>query len=171
VIVGFNLEAFMIISGSIQSGYIFQPHFTELKDFKRIYGGIVKPCFDGWTFRSYDNVELFHVINGIYEGVEAVKTRSFNNPTLALRDLKSAVDSVTGEVLNAEKGILLPISSRLDNNANGFTANHIPQIFGLYPTSFDHERLCSGFHGNFDLIRRTFHGQADFITLGALWIE
>ncbi|MNH25736.1 hypothetical protein D3C79_857530 [compost metagenome] len=100
----------------------------------------------------------------------ALATRAFDSATQTLHALKLGVEVSKGVVMDVASGLYLP-SRAIGQSRLGIQADHIPQVYGLYPTPQFPDRVCVAVHGEYDLTRRVFYGQMDFMRLAQLWKE
>lgn len=161
----------MIIKASTTHDYELIPTYEELDLFLQLYAGKVKPSGNGWTFKSYDAIDSYLIKDmPVLEkpSVSPTVTRSYDTKTQVLHVLKRGLEVTTGAFLDVSKGLFLP-SRSCHRTRLGMTANHIPQVYGLYPVSGSKSRVCTSVYGNYDLVTRVFTGQMEFTTLEALW--
>lgn len=160
----------MQVKGTIYEDYQFYPNFKELKQFLALFGGIVSPSRDGWTLKVYQDVPNIVIKDNVYEKKTSLVTRSFDTKTQLLTHLKLGVEASTGKILNAEKGLAIP-QRKIFTSPLGYQADHIPQLFGKYSNTSDEDRLLIAVFGDYDMERRTFHGQLDFTNGANIWNE
>lgn len=158
----------MQVDATLFDGYILRPRSNELALFLGLFGGKVRPVSGGWSFLAYDAVpeiliKGFPVLEKVPEA-----TRSFDTPAQALHSLKLGVELTSGKPLDVSAGLYMP-ARMIGNSKTGSEADHIPQVYGKYPTPKFPDRVCVAVHGEYDLTRRAFFGQVSFTKLGALW--
>lgn len=156
----------MMIKAAIGSDYWLLPQHSELSQFIRAYGGRVTPVGDGFTFKTY-NQPLITIKDQVYHKKTALKTRSYDTASELMHDLKVGIAVNSGNVLDVSGGLILPIG-RVSQDSLGYTANHIPQLYGIYQTGSD-PMICTAVYGNYDMQRQIFKGQLDFKPLSKLW--
>lgn len=160
----------MIVSGSIRENYLFRPMYGELQQLNGVYGGVLVLTAQGYTFASYDKVPVCLVKDGVYFEKTAPITSSYDSKQEVLRALKLTVDVLGGKFLDVSQGLYIP-SGGIGNDALGVIADHIPQVFGVYPTQSVPDRVCVSVNGEYDIPEKTFRGQMLFSRLGELWKE
>lgn len=160
----------MLVKASTQADYLLNPHYTELSLFLSVYDGLVEPALTGWTFKAYRQTPGVLVKGSPFNGKTPAKTRSFDTATEALHSLKLGVECSKGTILDVTKGLFLPGRS-IHRSKLGVTANHLPQVYGSYPTQGMPGRVCVALSGDYDFASRTFFGMVEFADLGALWKE
>lgn len=158
----------MLVKASTQVDYLMMPHYGDLSRFLDLYGLLVEPAREGWTFKAYAAVPGVLVKDAPYLAKVPAKTRSFDTATEALHSLKLGVEASKGTILDVSKGLYLPRRT-IHRTRMGITADHIPQIYGSYPTPASPGRVCVAFSGDYDFDTRTFYGMAEFAELGTLW--
>lgn len=162
----------MLVSANTTTGYVMVPRYGELSLFLNLFKGLVKPMDggEGWTFISYDTIPEFLIKDQVFMEKTVLATTSFDTKTKALHSLKLGMEVSSGKPINVEQG-LVTTGRTLHRTRLGLTANHIPQIYGIYPVSSEPKRILKAFSGDYDLNTRIFTGHMDFTNLEALWKE
>ena len=160
----------MKVDATIRDDYQLLPHSLELDLFLTLFVGKVHSSAFGWTFTAYDAVPGVLIKDAAYLGKVALATRAFDSATQTLHALKLGVEVSKGVVMDVASGLYLP-SRAIGQSRLGIQADHIPQVYGLYPTPQFPDRVCVAVHGEYDLTRRVFYGQMDFMRLAQLWKE
>lgn len=156
----------MMVKAAIGSDYWLLPQPNELSHFMRDYGGKVHPVGDGFSFNTY-KFPLLTIKDQVYFKKTALITRSFDTASELMHHLKVGTSVTSGNVLDVTGGLILPIG-RVNQDSLGYTANHIPQLYGIYQTGSD-PMICTAVYGNYDMQRQIFKGQLDFTPLSKLW--
>lgn len=161
----------MRVKASIKEDYVYQPEYGELQQLNALFPGVLVLTAEGYTYTAYQQTPRFLIKGNIYNGVAtAEKTRSFDTKQAALHALKLGIELMGGKILNVSNGLYLP-GKGVGGNPFGVMADHIPQLYALYPTQSIKDRVCVSVNGNFNLTTRTFTGQMAFASLGDLWKE
>lgn len=160
----------MRVKASIYEDYIYQAEYRELQQLNALFPGVLVLTAEGYTYATYRQTPQFLIKDNVYYGATATKTRSFDTKQAALNALKLGLELTGGKILNASGGLFLP-GRGLSHNQFGVMADHIPQIYGLYPTASAQDRVCISVNGVFDIEQRTFVGQMAFSKLGDVWKE
>lgn len=160
----------MRVKASIYEDYIYQPEYGELQQLNALFPGVLVLTAEGYTYATYRQTPQFLIKGNEYYGATATKTRSFDTKQAALNALKLGLELMGGKILNVAGGLFLPRHG-IGNNQLGIIADHIPQVYGLYPAPGAPDRVCISVNGNFNIDTHTFKGQMSFARLGDVWKE
>ena len=155
----------MIIRGSIFSELVFIPDGDEFKQLLRTLRGRLVRTNSGYTFVSYLAIPYFTIKGQQYFGSVADSTVSFDNRQALLHNLQLTINLGDDQIIDASKGVVMPVGAKVAAGERGVSINHFPQLMALIPDG----RVITGFNGTYDFNSKLFWGQVDFSNLDELW--
>lgn len=157
----------MFVSATMLNEYLFIPAGKEYRPFSRFFKGAVNQTDQGYTLAAYADIPYYTVKDAEYFEAVATESRSFDDRQALLSSLKLCPNLGDGAILDASKGLRMPVGNTITANLTGMVFNHIPQLLELY----NGDQVLTGFTGNYDFKIGLFKGQASFMRYADLWSD
>ena len=154
----------MFVSADLNSNYLLIPGNQEFRPFYRLFAHQIINAAQGYTLASYDLVPDSVVIGAEYFEHVATKTRSYDTKQATLTGLQRVINLGDNNIINASKGIRMPLAATINKTPLGMVINHIPQLFAIYEG-----KVLTAFNGHYNFKTNLFRGQCDFQTVGEIW--